>query len=125
MAKIMLLLVSMSSMTYGFLREFSSLKTIVSSQALISSITSRANMELLNESVIIEELTKFQHHPLINTLSIGLIAATAIFYYKNGLNECRENRWRNIELFSEQRRVINIIILIFLIIFTKNIENAI
>ena len=82
-------------------------------------------MELLNESVIIQELTKFQDHPLINTISIGVIAATAIFYYKNGFTDNRENRWRSIELFSEQRRLINIIILVFLIIFTKNIENAI
>jgi hypothetical protein len=106
---------------YGFINNLSPLKKIVSSQAILSTIANRANIELINESIIIQEITNFNRHPLINTITIGMVIGTYIIYYKTSFIE---QRWRNIEIYSNQRRLVNIVLLVFLIIFVRNVESA-
>jgi hypothetical protein len=98
------------------------LQNIITSQAIMSTLSYRLNMEVLNENLLINEVTRIKCHPEeIIYVSILIYILYSNIDYTNYI----ENKLQNIKMFSIIKQKSNSIIFILLMIFTRNIENAI
>ena len=98
------------------------LQNIITSQAIMSTLSYRLNMEVLNENLLINEVTRIKCHPEeIIYVSILIYILYSNIDYTNYI----ENKLQNIKMFSNIKQISNSIIFILLMIFTRNIENAI
>lgn len=98
-------------------------KNIVSSQAILTTITERFNMEMVTNENIINDIANFQKHPLENIGAFILIAGS--IYFQEKQIKYIDYKLKNIELFTKIKKRTNTILIIFLFVFTRNIENAV
>ena len=101
------------------------LRNILSSRAIFTTISEKVSYELINENVLIQELTQrnYNHNLDIITGSIFLVCAVNMLLYK--MSNKKKEKLENIEYFSNTQNVTSKYIFIFMLIFTKNIESAI
>jgi hypothetical protein len=100
------------------------LQNIITSSAIMSAVTKRVNSELINESVIINEVTNVHSkNEYISMILTPLFIALLFSQYDN--IKKFEKKFVDIELYSETRKKTNLFILIVLYVFTRNVENAI
>jgi hypothetical protein len=104
-------------------RAFSPLQALVSLEATASTIAQNFNREMFSESLILNSISK-SHYIGSDIISSGLIGFALINRYSNKNYE-DESKWSKIAIYSKTRKLINNLLLIIMIIFTKNIENAI
>jgi len=100
------------------------LRNIVISSALMTTITKRINNELINETLFMNDITNINSHTQqINIVLDSLLVLFLVTQYKNTLTY--DQKFVNIELYSETQKTANKFILVVLFVFTRNVENAI
>jgi|LauGreDrversion4_1035100.scaffolds.fasta_scaffold117454_1 predicted transcriptional regulator with HTH domain len=98
-------------------------RNIVSSQAVLSTVNSQVNNEVLNFNFATAEMSGFRYHPELELLYLGTAVISVYLQYK--YFSYIENKWKNVETYSSTQKITNKILLILMIVFTKNVENAI
>lgn len=108
---------------------FSPLQAMVSLEAAASTISKSLNREMFSETVFLNAVST-SHYIGSDIISTGLLGFAFINKIANndaldrdGLDSKRG--WSKITLYNQTQKNINNIVLILMIIFTKNIENAI
>lgn len=100
------------------------LQNIVVSSALMTSITKRINMELINESIVMSDITNINsHNQQVNIILDSLLVFLLVTQYKTITNY--DQKLIDIKLYSQTRSTSNIFILVVLFVFTRNVENAV
>ena len=100
------------------------LRNIVISSAVMTTITKRINSELINETIVMNDITNINSHTQqINIVLDSLLVLFLVTQYKNTLTY--DQKFVNIELYSETQKTANKFILVVLFVFTRNVENAI
>ena len=105
------------------LRNINNVKNIISSNAVFTTFTNSMNSELMNENLIITEMNRLEYHHQLNILYLVFFAVS--FYLSYSYNQKIENKWENLEMFSKTKKNTRIVLLMFMIVFTKNMDNAI
>jgi hypothetical protein len=107
-----------------FIREnFLSLKNIVSSRAVISTVTNQINNEFLNDNILVNEIISPTHNYKLDLFYsiIFILSIYAQFKYFTYLDD----KWKGVKSYSTIQEKTSIILFIFMMVFTKNIQNAI
>jgi len=106
-----------------FSSAFTPLQAMISFQATASSLAKSLNHEVVNEGAFLNAIIK-SHYITSDIISTGLLGAAFFSKIKN-MNATDREKWQTIPLYNQTKKNINKIVLILMIIFTKNIENAI
>lgn len=105
--------------------DVNSLENIVNSKAVFSTLASRSNIESINENLFFQQLLTIGDFRLSFDL-LYFITIAIFLYIRYSIDISKvDTKLANIESYSNTRRLTNIVLLILLIIFTKNVENAI
>ena len=106
----------------AFRTNMSNLQNIIMSQAIMSSVTNKLNLEIVNDSNLLYEFKRMQYNPY-EDLIYGLIIAGSV-YSQYKYTSYIDNKLQNIDVFLRTQRLTNTFMLLFIMIFSKNIENA-
>jgi hypothetical protein len=117
---LILLLPSITAFSFG--EGPSSLKAIIGSRAIASTIFNEVNNELIKENILTYELIN-NSHKLETTLFYGLTFILSI-YLQYSYFTYIEKRWSGVEMFSNIQEKTKWALFIFTSVFTKGIENA-
>jgi len=126
---VMLVLFLSNNIISAFNFRQTNLQNIITSRAFLATLTEKINAEIITENNVVNEISKVQYNfhienmfyiAIVTGLLYGLIIYTT--YYQDDDKVAKLN---NIEMFSSVKRKMNILFIVFTIIFTKNIENAI
>jgi hypothetical protein len=113
-----LLFISNIGFTYCFIGNISQLRTIVSSTAVLSTISNKINKEIVSDNFILQ----LSHtHYQVESFYLGLLATSLWSYYNYNIN----TRLESIEMYSKSKKITNILFIVFMIIFNRDVENAI
>jgi len=124
MLRIVLVLLLLHQIVAWNMKNYINLRNIVISSALMTTITKRINNELINETLFMNDITNINSHSQqINIVLDSLLVLFLVTQYKNTLTY--DQKFVNIELYSETQKTANKFILVALFVFTRNIENAI
>ena len=100
----------------------SPLRTLISSQAFVSTFLDGVVREL-PESVIITSLSDMHFKPDFDIVCLGLIGVSV---YLRGYQYDRiDDKWTSIEMYSNIQKITRFLILVLIIVLTKNVENVI
>ena len=105
------------------MEEFSSIKNIISSRAIVSSITEKVNSQIISDDILLSELTHPMLHPAKDVFYFAVFATS--FIIQNQLVHAKNKKWLEIETYTNMKKITNNIIFIILIVLTKGVENAI
>jgi hypothetical protein len=106
----------------AFRKNMSNLQNIIMSQAIMSSVANKLNLEIVNDSNLLYEFRRLQYNPY-EDLIYGLIIAVSL-YSQYKYTSYIDNKLQNIDVFLRTQRLTNTFMLVFIMIFSKNIENA-
>ncbi len=121
---IFLFLILTQQVTAWNMKNYINLRNIVISSAVMTTVTKRINSELINETLFMNDITNINSHSQqINIVLDSLLVLFLVTQYKNTLTY--DQKFVNIELYSETQKTANKFILVALFVFTRNIENAI
>ena len=105
-------------------KNYINLQNIVISSAVMTTITRRINSELLNETLFMSDITNINSHgQQMSILFDSLLVLLLVTQYSSIVNY--DEKFVDIELYSETQKSTNKFILVVLFVFTRNIENAI
>ena len=106
------------------MKNYINLQNIVISSAVMTTVTKRINSELINETIVMNDITNINRHSQqINIVLDSLLVLFLVTQYKNTLTY--DEKFVDIELYSETQKTANKFILVVLFVFTRNVENAI
>ena len=117
-----LLLVGCLIRVGAFRTNMSNLQNIIISQAIMSSVANKLNLEIVNDSNLLYELRRLQYNPSEDVLYVIIIAGSLYSQYR--YSNYIDNKLQNIDVFLRTQRNTNAFMLSFIMIFSKNIENA-
>jgi hypothetical protein len=100
-----------------------SLRNIVSSRAVISTVTNQFNNEFINENMIINEIVNPKHNIPLDLLYGAVFLGSIYIQYR--YFTYFENKWKNIKQYTIIEDRTSLFLFIFMLVFTKNIQNAI
>ena len=106
----------------AFRKNMSNLQNIIMSQAIMSSVANKLNLEIVNDSNLLYEFNRIQYNPS-EDLIYGLIIAGAL-YSQYKYTSYIENKLQNVTVFLRTQRITNAVMLVFIMVLSKNIENA-
>ena len=107
----------------AFRKNMSNLQNIIMSQAIMSSVANKLNLEIANDSNLLYEFNRIQYNPS-EDLIYGVIIAGAL-YSQYKYTSYIENKLQNVNVFLRTQRITNAVMLVFIMILSKNIENAV
>ena len=114
---------------YGFNIRQSGLQNIIATRAFITTLTEKINTEIISDNNILNEISNAQYSNHIeNIFYIAIYTAvlySAIIYFTYSKETTQIEKLNNIEMFSNTKKKVNILLFIIILLFTKNIENAI
>jgi hypothetical protein len=109
---------------YGFMPNLvSPLEALVSIRALGSAVGSTVAAELITDNPLFIDVMHGRFHPEQDVLYVAL--AFVALCSKVGGAVVDEDRWSAIDRYADVRKRTNMFLLVFAIVLTKNIENAI
>jgi len=128
MSKIFCLL-QLITITYGFNIRQSGLQNIITTRAFLTTLTEKINTEIISDTNVVGELTNIQYsHHIENMFCVAIyttILYGAILYFTYYQDKEQIEKLNNIEMFSIMKKRMNMLLIILILLFTKNIENAI
>jgi hypothetical protein len=103
---------------------FTPLQNIITTRAFVSALQRRLSYELLDANQLIVALEEFHHTHAIQPILFGSVVSlvSVLVFSGNREKNTRLTTWRDFVLIEKQ---FDRFLLIFLIIMSKNIENAI
>ena len=124
MLRIVLTLLLFQQIVAWNMKNYINLQNIVISSAIMTTLTKRINSELINETIVMNDITNINRHSQqMSILFDSLLVLFLVTQYKNTLTY--DEKFVDIELYSETQKTANKFILVVLFVFTRNIENAI
>jgi hypothetical protein len=121
---VLVLLLFHQIIAFNTKNNYINLQNIVISSAVMTTITKRINSEIINETIVMSDITNIKSHTQqINIILDSLLVLLLVTQYKTAINY--DQKFVNIDLYSETQKSTNIFILIVLFVFTRNVENAI
>jgi hypothetical protein len=100
----------------------SPLRTLISSQAFVSTFLDGVVREL-PEGFILNSLLNIHFKPDFDIVCLGLIGVSVYFRgYQYGR---LDDKWTSIEMYSNIQKITRVLILVLIIVLTKNVENAV
>jgi hypothetical protein len=99
------------------------LQTLVSVQATVATIVKNINQEFISEGVILTAISN-SHYIGSDIISTSIIGFSIINKIANNDNLV-DKKWSKLPTYTKTQKNINNIALILMVIFTKNVENAI
>ena len=124
MLRIVLTLLLFQQIVAWNMKNYINLQNIVISSAIMTTLTKRINSELINETIVMNDITNINRHSQqINIVLDSLLVLFLVTQYKNTLTY--DEKFVDIELYSETQKTANKFILVVLFVFTRNVENAI
>jgi hypothetical protein len=100
----------------------SPLRTLISSQAFVSTFLDGVVREL-PEGFILNSLLNLHFKTDFDIVCLGLIGVSVYFRgYQYGR---LDDKWTSIEMYSNIQKITRVLILVLIIILTKNVENVI
>jgi len=121
---VLVLLVFQQILAFKMNNNYINLRNIVISSAVMTTITKRINSELINETMLMNDITNINSHSQqMSILFDSLLVLLLVTQYKNILTY--DQKFVNIELYTETQKSANKFVLVVLFVFTRNIENAI
>ena len=124
MLRVVLTLLLFQQIVAWNMKNYINLQNIVISSAIMTTVTKRINSELINETIVMNDITNINSHSQqINIVLDSLLVLFLVTQYKNTLTY--DEKFVDIELYSETQKTANKIILVVLFVFTRNVENAI
>jgi hypothetical protein len=121
--KSVVLLWFMAGGVSGFIPPISPVRLIVSAEAFGSSLIENFYREL-PENIIMTTMFRTRFHPELDILYLGLIGLSMYSRLKY-LDDPTAGRWYSIPMYSKIHKTTNMVLLVLMLVFTKNIENAI
>jgi uncharacterized membrane protein YiaA len=117
--------------SYGFqlpsprniLSEVNTLENIVNTKAIASSISTLTNMEIIQENVLFNPLLVPSDFRL--DTDIFYLGVLLVSWYCRISTSKDDSKLENIQTYSNTRKMTKMVFFIIMIIFTKNVENAI
>ena len=106
----------------AFRTNMSNLQNIIISQAIMSSVANKLNLEIVNDSNLLYEFRRLQYNPSEDVIYGLIIGGSLYSQYK--YTSYIDNKLQNIDVFLRTQRLTNTFMLSFIMIFSKNIENA-
>ena len=100
-----------------------SVRNIIGSKAFMSTVVNQVNNEVFNENVIITELTSAKHNIPVDIFYSFLFVSAIYVQYKYFIYF--EKKWSGIETYTNMQERTRTALFIFMLVFTKNIQNAI
>ena len=107
----------------NLIEEANSIKNMISSRAIVSTVTEQLNYQMINDNVLFSELAHSTFHPVRDLFYITIFATSAIIQYQ--LIRAKNEKWLAIKTYTDVQKVTNQVIWVILIVFTKGIDNAI
>lgn len=124
MLRVILTLLLFQQIVAWNMKNYINLQNIVISSAIMTTVTKRINSELINETLFMNDITNIKRHSQqINIVLDSLLVLFLVTQYKNTLTY--DEKFVDIELYSETQKTANKFILVVLFVFTRNVENAI
>ena len=108
---------------YCYIPPISPVRVIVSTEAFIGSLVENFYREI-PENIILTTMFKTRFHPELDILYLGLIGLSMYSRYLY-LDDPSGSRWLSIPMYSKIHKTTNMVLLVLMLVFTKNIENAI
>jgi len=128
MSKVFCLL-QLITITYGFNIRQSGLQNIITTRAFLTTLTEKINTEIISDTNVVGELTNIQYsHHIENMFCVAIyttILYGTILYFTYYQDKEQIEKLNNIEMFSIMKKRMNMLLIILILLFTKNIENAI
>jgi len=129
MSKIFCLL-QLITITYGFNIRQSGLQNIIATRAFLTTLTEKINTEIISDNNLLNEISNAQYsHHIENMFYVGMyttILYSAIVYFTYSKDASTQiEKLNNIEMFSNTKKRFNMLLIVLILLFTKNIENAI
>lgn len=107
----------------GLMEEMNSIKNMISSRAIVSTVTEQVNYQMINDNMLFSEITNLKFHPARDLFYLTIFGVSMLVQYN--LIQAKNEKWMSIKTYSNVKHVTNQIIFIVLIVFTKGIDNAI
>lgn len=103
----------------------SPLRTIVSSQALMSGLTDTINAEIIYDTVLFPQINQnyYSSHTEINVFYISL-AMSVIIIQKYLTNKQFVHKWKNMRSYQLSKKQTRAIFVFLFTFFVRNIETA-
>jgi hypothetical protein len=129
MSKIFCLL-QLITITYGFNIRQSGLQNIITTRALVTTLTEKINTEIISDNNLLNEISNAQYsHHIENMFYVsiytGILYSTIVYFTYSKDASIQIEKLNNIEMFSSTKKRMNMLLIILILLFTKNIENAI
>jgi hypothetical protein len=100
----------------------SPLRSLITSQAFVSTFLDGVVREL-PEGFILNSLLNIHFKPDFDIVCLGLIGVSV---YLRGYQYDRiDDKWTSIEMYSNIQKITRVLILVLIIVLTKNVENVI
>ena len=124
MLRIVLTLLLFQQIVAWNMKNYINLQNIVISSAIMTTLTKRINSELINETIVMNDITNINRHSQqMSILFDSMLVLFLVTQYKTTLTY--DEKFVDIELYSETQKTANKFILVVLFVFTRNVENAI
>ena len=99
-----------------------SLRNLIGSRAVISGVLNEVNTEIISENNLISEITSINHNFQQDAFYAVIFVASVYLQYQYFIQF--DKKLQDVKMFSDVKRKTKSIILIFMLVFTKNIQDA-
>jgi len=104
-----------------------SLRNILSTRAVFSTVMEKISSEVVSENVFITEINKMEYNHHIDFIPLIIIVLSLLSIVNNLYNSSlttQKEKLERIEMFSKMQRTTSTFLFVFMLIFTKNIDSA-
>lgn len=103
-----------------------SLRNILSTRAVFSTMVEKISSEIVSENVVVNEINKLDYNHHIDIITVTIIAVGLLSIASNAYNssQTQTQKLERIEMFSRIQRTTSTFLFVFMLIFTKNIDSA-
>jgi len=104
-----------------------SLRNILSTRAVFSTMVEKISSEIVSENVVINEINKIDYNHHVDIIPLTIIAVCLLSILNNIYNSSittQKEKLERIEMFSKIQRTTSTFLFVFMLIFTKNIDSA-
>jgi len=104
-----------------------SLRNILSTRAVFSTMVEKISSEIVSENVVINEINKIDYNHHVDIIPLTIIAVCLLSLLNNIYNSSittQKEKLERIEMFSKIQRTTSTFLFVFMLIFTKNIDSA-
>jgi hypothetical protein len=105
------------------LKEVFTIRNIIGSKAVLSTVINEVNNEIMNENALISQMTSLNHNIKLDIFNAFVFSAVVYAQYRYFIYF--EKKLSGVEMFSNIQGKTRTVLFIFMLVFTKNIQNAI